>query len=112
LWAQRMGRDPLRLLLMVGLAIAVDPVLAVVCLVPIVGCWYLVQRETQRIDHVRQVFDADAAKELRVLAESLDRTRLVRGFGMEAFEQDQFQKYLERFQQSILSGLKAKAWSR
>ena len=112
LWAQRMGRDPLRLALMVGLAIAVDPVLAVVCLVPIVGCWYLAQRETLRIDHVRGVFEANAAKELRVLAESLDRTRLVRGFGMETFEQDQFQKYLERFQQSILSGLQVKAWSR
>lgn len=111
-WAQRMGRDPLRLVLMVGLAVAVDPALAVVCLVPIIGCWYLVQRETQRIDQVRQGFDANAAKELRVLAESLDRTRLVRGFGMEAFEQDQFQKYLDRFQQSILSSLKAKAWSR
>jgi ABC-type multidrug transport system fused ATPase/permease subunit len=97
---------------MVGLAIAVDPVLAVVCLVPIVGCWYLVQRETQRTDQARQAFAADAAKDLRVLSESLNRTRLVRGFGMEAFEQDQFQKYLDRFQQSILSGLRAKAWSR
>ena len=112
LWATRIGRDPLRLAILVGLAVAVDPTLAIVCLVPIIGCWYLAQHEAARIAQVRQLSEANAAKELRLLAESLDKTRLVRGFGMEAFEQQQFQKYLDRFQQNISEGLYAKAWSR
>jgi ABC-type multidrug transport system fused ATPase/permease subunit len=111
-WAERIGRDPLRLALLVALAVAVDPSLAIVCLVPIIVCWYLVQRETARIEQVRQLSEANGAKELRLLAESLDKTRLVRGFGMEAFEQQQFQKYLDRFQQNISEGMSAKAWSR
>ncbi|MBI3860607.1 MAG: ABC transporter ATP-binding protein [Planctomycetia bacterium] len=112
LWAQRMGRDPVRLGALVALAVAVDPLLAGVCLVPIVACWYLAQREQSRIEEVRQLAQANAGKELRVLAESLEKTRLVRGFAMEAFEQEQFEKYLVRFQQNLSQGLKAKAWSR
>ncbi len=111
-WAERLGRDPLRLLMLMGLTVAVDPQLAAVCLLPIVVCWYIAWRETLRIEHVRDLSEANAGKDLRVLAESLEKTRLVRGFGMEAFEQEQFQKYLERFQQKISQGLAAKAWSR
>lgn len=112
LWAQRMGRDPVRVAALVGLAIAVDPMLAGVCLVPIVVCWFLAQREFSRIEQVRLLGEANSSKELRVLAESLEKTRLVRGFAMEVFEQEQFEKYLDRFQQNISQGLKAKAWSR
>ena len=112
LWAVRVGRDPLRLAMLIGLALAVDWKLAFVCLFPIAGCWYLAQREARRIEQVRQLSEANGAKELKLLAESLDKTRLVRGFGMEAFEQEQFQKYLDRFQQNISEGLSAKAWSR
>jgi ABC-type multidrug transport system fused ATPase/permease subunit len=112
LWAVRVGRDPLRLAMLIGLALAVDWKLAFVCLFPIAGCWYLAQREARRIEQVRQLSEANGAKELKLLAESLDKTRLVRGFGMEAFEQEQFQKYLDRFQQNISAGLSAKAWSR
>lgn len=112
LWAVRIGRDPLRMALLLGLALATNWELAVVCLVPIAACWYLAQREATRIEQVRQLSETNAAKELRLLAESLDKTRLVRGFGMEAFEQQQFQKYLDRFQENISGGLSAKAWSR
>lgn len=111
-WSERIGRDPLKLILLIGLVVVVDPRLAAVCLLPIVLCWYASYRESLRIEQVRQLAEANAAKELRVLAESLEKTRLVRGFGMENFEQEQFQKYLNRFQQKISQGLQAKAWSR
>jgi ABC-type multidrug transport system fused ATPase/permease subunit len=111
-WAERMGRDPLLVVLLVALTLAVDARLAAVCLVPLVGCWYFARRELQRINHVRELAEANAARELRVLSENLEKTRLVRGFGMENFAQDQFQKYLDRFQKAIRDGLRAKAWSR
>jgi ABC-type multidrug transport system fused ATPase/permease subunit len=111
-WAECIGRDPLQLLLLVGLAVAVDARLAAVCLVPLVACWFLARRETQRIDEGRELSTANAARELRVLAENLEKTRLVRSFGMENFAQEQFQKYLDRYQQEIWQGWRAKAWSR
>ena len=46
----------------------------------------LAPQNIPRIEEVRLLAEANAAKELRVLAESLEKTRLVRGFGMEAFE--------------------------
>jgi ABC-type multidrug transport system fused ATPase/permease subunit len=111
-WAECIGRDPLQLLLLVALAAAVDARLAAVCLVPLIACWYLARRETQRISEVRELSTANAARELRVLAENLEKTRLVRSFGMENFAHEQFQKYLDRYQQQIWQGMKAKAWSR
>ena len=111
-WAERVGRDPLRLFLLLALALAVDPPLALICLAPMVLCWYVAHSEALRTEQVRALADEAAARELRVLAESLERTRLVRGFGMEVFEQEQFQKYLDRFQQSTSNALKTKAWSR
>jgi ABC-type multidrug transport system fused ATPase/permease subunit len=111
-WAERIGRDPPQLLLLVGLATAVDASLAAVCVVPLAACWYVARRESQRIDEVRDLSLANADRELRVLAENLEKTRLVRSFGMENFAQEQFQKYLERYQRAIWGGLRARAWSR
>ena len=39
---------------------------------------------------------------LRLLAEGLRKTRIVRGYGMEDFEHDQFQHHLEKFRTSVL----------
>ncbi|MBS0260925.1 MAG: ABC transporter ATP-binding protein [Planctomycetes bacterium] len=111
-WALRMGRDPVRIAALTVLAFGVDPILAGVCLVPIAGCWYFAHRETLRINQVRSLSEVNSNKELRLLAESLHRTRLVRGYAMEAFEQEQFDRSLERFQQNLSQGLTAQAWSR
>ena len=111
-WALRIGRDPVRLGALVLLAVAVDPMLAGVCLVPMIACWYLVRRELRRIEEVRLLGEANAARELRALAEGLELTRLIRGYAMEAFEQEQFDKNLARYEETISQGLRAKAWSR
>lgn len=111
-WARTIGRDPIRLALLVVFTVAVDTRLAALCLVPLFGCWYFAHWESERTDQVGRLVRADAERELKLLAESLQKTRLVRGFAMEGFEQEQFQKHLERFQQSVSQGLLAKAWSR
>jgi ATP-binding cassette, subfamily B, bacterial len=112
LWAERMGRDVLKLGMLFALAISVNPRLALVCLVPVGACWFLAQRERRRAEEQRRIDDAHTERELRLLAESLEKTRLVRGFGMEAFELQQFEKYLDRFESNTLASLQAKAWSR
>lgn len=111
-WADRMGRDPLQLVLLLALGLAVNPKLAVVCLVPAAGCWIVAQWQRRRLDEGSRLTEARAERELRLLAESLERTRLVRGFAMESFEQEQFRKSLERFENSTAASLRSKAWSR
>lgn len=102
-WTDRLGRDPLQLLLLAGLAIAVHPVLAIECLIPLGVCWYFAQRQKEDSDSARAVAAAQSTRELRLLGESLMKTRLVRGYGMENFEQEQFQKYLQRYQEKLLA---------
>lgn len=112
LWATRMARDPLQLALLALLGLAVEPKLAIVCLVPALVCWFLAHRERRRVEQQRQLAEAHSAGELRILAESLEKTRLVRGFAMEAFDQQQFQKSLDRFQAQARTTQTARAWSR
>lgn len=111
LWADRLGRDVLQLALFVVLAIIIHPIVALACLMPLAACWYLSQQKRQEAEDARGVADALSSKQLRLLAESLAKTRLVRGYGMETFEQEQFQKYLQRFQQNTAAALKATSWS-
>ena len=98
------GRSVPRVILLAALALFVDPPLALLCLIPLGFCWYAVERDLQRTRSLREVAETRSAAELRLLCESLRKTRLVRGYGMEAFEQEQFQKHLGRFQAGRLSG--------
>src|SRR5690606_14644676 len=41
-----------------------------------------------------------ARRELRLLAEALRKTRLVRGYGMDEFERKQFEAHLDRYQKN------------
>ncbi len=112
LWLNRIARLPVLLVLLVGAALLVHPLLAMQCLIPLAACWYLVQREKQRSESVRRLAEDRAHTELRLLAEGLGKTRLVRGFGMEAFEHEQFQIHLERFRTKLASAKQEQRWSR
>ena len=111
-WADSLSRDPLMIVLLLGLAISVSPKLAVVCLLPAAACWFLVHRQRLQFGEARKVSEARTERELKLLAESLEKTRLVRGFGMEAFEQEQFEKYLRRLEEGTAADLSARSWSR
>ncbi|MFN0056598.1 MAG: ABC transporter ATP-binding protein [Planctomycetales bacterium] len=111
-WAETLARDPLRLVLLLMLALLVNPSLAIICLVPMAFCWWITQREKLRLEEFQRHADAHTTGELRLLAEGLDRSRLVRGYAMESFEQEQFQKALQRFERGTQETFVAKAWSR
>ncbi len=109
-WADRLGREPFLMSLLLLLLVAVHPILAVQCLIPLGACWFAAQRERRMSGAARRLADALSAQELRLLAESLGKTRLVRGYGMEAFEQEQFQKYLQRFQDKTAAAPIVRRW--
>jgi ABC-type multidrug transport system fused ATPase/permease subunit len=112
LWLLRVARLPFELAVLAGLAISIDWLVALQCLIPMAGCWYLVQRERERFESSRKLAVAHADSGLRLLAESLQKTRIVRGFGMEGFEHDQFQHHLQRFGRDVLSVNRRERWSR
>ncbi len=111
-WLMRMARCPFEIVVLIGLALLIDWLVALQCLIPIAGCWYLVQRERERFEAARKSANARTDSELRLLAESLQKTRIVRGYGMENFEHEQFQLHMDRFTRDAMAVNKRERWSR
>ena len=98
IYVYRLGRHPIKIALLLTLGMLVSWRDMLICLVPLAACWYLAHRAgRRRLDASRLAAD-QARSELRILAESLRKTRMVRGYGMEEFEQSQFESHLNRFQ--------------
>jgi ATP-binding cassette subfamily B protein len=101
-WIYRLGCDPSQLAFLLLLALAVQWRVALQCFILLGGCWYLVQRQRLRSATAERVEEGRADSRLRLLAEGLRKTRIVRGYGMEEFEHDHFQHHLDRFRTSVL----------
>jgi len=99
-YAYRLGRHPIKLALLLTMALLFSWRDTLLCLVPLAACLVFAHRERKRRSEAYRL-DADRARsELQILAEALRKTRLVRGYGMEEFEQKQFETYLSRFQRN------------
>lgn len=96
-WIETVFRAPLRLLALVVLACGIDWMVAYECVVPLIACWYLIRRER---GHLRQAerLNADwASTELKLLAEGIRKSRLIRGYHLEEFEHGRFERHLTRY---------------
>jgi len=111
-WLGVHGRDLLRLVLIAVCLLLVEPVLTLVCVVPLLGCWWLAKGHVQRSQAHERLTELAGDRDLRILAEGLSKTRLVRGYGLESLEQQHFDKSLERYQRSQEEVLDQTAWSR
>jgi ABC-type multidrug transport system fused ATPase/permease subunit len=99
-YVYRLSRHPIKLVLLVTMALLFSWRDTLICLVPLAACLIFAHRERKRRSDAYRL-DADRARsELQILAEALRKTRLVRGYGMEEFEQRQFETYLSRFQRN------------
>ncbi|MBW3543561.1 MAG: ABC transporter ATP-binding protein/permease [Planctomycetes bacterium] len=102
-YVTRMGSHPFALSMLLLLVLAIDWLLALQCLIPLLICWVLIERQQRHTRALQALDQTRAEAELRLLAESLAKTRLVRGYGMEAWEHEQFERHLDRFGQSVAS---------
>ncbi len=100
-WFERIVRFPPLLAGLVILLLMTHWLLALQCLVPLLACLYLVRKERHRFEQSRRKLEDRVGDDLRLLAEGLRKTRLVRGFGMENFEHERFGGHLQRFLQKI-----------
>ncbi len=103
-WCRVIFRDPLLLVLLGLLALSADWRLTLQCLVPLAACWWLVHSERARTGAERRLSEARAGSVMRTLAESLRKSRLVRGYSMEDFEQLKFESHLDRFTKDLAAG--------
>eukprot|EP00913_Durusdinium_trenchii_P035253 g32983.t1 len=108
----RLGQYPFELAVLLTVAMLVDWRVALQCLIPLGFSWYLFQRSQKRFNASRRLNESRAAAELRVLSEGFHKTRLVRGYGMEAFEHDQFQKHLDRHRENAMAVERGHRWYR
>jgi len=97
-WLLRWAREPVKLGLLVILAIATGPLVAGLVLLLLLGCWILIAWQKQLGRAQRALGKSRSEDKLRLLAETLSTTRLVRGYGkeMETFEGEQFQQHLKQ----------------
>lgn len=100
-WFERVVRFPPLLAGLAILLLITHWLLALQCLVPLLACLYLVRKERLRFEQSRRKLEDRVGDDLRLLAEGLRKTRLVRGFGMENFEHERFRTHLQRFLQKI-----------
>lgn len=77
-------------------SLCIDWRLSIQCLVPAFASWWLYRYERDRGAAQRQLADSQAETEARFLADGLKKTRIVRGYGMEAFEDALFENHLSR----------------
>lgn len=95
-WRSRWPLVLTRLPTLVLCMLAIDWRLAVQCLVPAAGCWWVWRHERDRVARQRRLAESRAESELRFLAEGLKNSRLIRGYHMEDFEQKLFSQHLNR----------------
>ena len=111
-WISGLCRDLPTLVALFLLAVAVDWRITLICLLPLIAVWWFVDFERRQGDARREQSDLNAASALRLLSAGLGQSRLIRGYAMEAFEQERFQKNLTQFQSEMSAGRQRQWWSR
>lgn len=96
-WIETVFRSPLRLTALLVLASGVDWRVAYECVVPLVACWYLIRREKAHVRRAERLNEDWASTELKLLAEGIRKSRLIRGYQIEEFEHGRFERHLGRY---------------
>ena len=99
------------IVLVLALMLGIDWSITLQSLVPLLAGFYFVRWERARGLERQQLVEAQAAGDLRVLSEGLRKSRIVRGYGMEAFEQERFLKHLDRYSDKVRHGSSSRGWS-
>lgn len=111
-YVYRIGRHPVKLLLLFGMALLLSWRDTLICVVPLAVCWLFAHRERQRRLDANRLASDRGRMELQVLAEALRKTRLVRGYSMEDFERAQFESHLDRYQKNADRVAGSDRWTR
>ncbi|MEO2032603.1 MAG: ABC transporter ATP-binding protein [Planctomycetaceae bacterium] len=67
------------------------------CMIPVLASWFLMMMEQKRMANTSDLLTEQMGRSLNRLADGLEKSRIVAGYGMEAFEHDQFEANLNAF---------------
>jgi ABC-type multidrug transport system fused ATPase/permease subunit len=95
-WIYRLARYPWEIACALVFALSVDVLMAIQWAVPLSLCWFLIEQASTRLAAARRLSEDCLKDAYRVLSEQLLNARLVRGFGMEQTEHEEFVRRLER----------------
>ena len=109
-WVYGQSRHPITLLILLLFAISIDWRLTLQCMIPLVAAWYFLLQHRKNYEQEQAKTLVAIETELSLLAENLRSTRLVRGFGMETAEHDQFQKHLQKYTENIATLKRVEGW--
>ena len=97
--------------LILAVMLMIDWSITLQSLVPLLAGFSLIRWERAQGEERQLLAEAHAAGDLRILSEGLRKSRIVRGFGMEALEQERFHKHLDRYSGLVRSGAIARGGS-
>ena len=69
------------------------------CMIPVIAGWFLMIMEKKRLSNTSDLLTEQVDRSLHRLANGLEKSRIVTGYGMEDFEHKQFQANLSAFGQ-------------
>ena len=69
------------------------------CMIPVVAGWFLLMLEQKRMANTSDLLAEQVDRSLNHLADGLEKSRIVAGYGMEAFEHKHFEANLNAFGQ-------------
>lgn len=90
---------------MFAASLVIDVRLALQCLLPTAACWWLSRYERNRGAARRLLAESHAETEARFLADGLKKTRIVRGYNIEAFEGTLFDNHITRITSETTTGI-------
>jgi ATP-binding cassette subfamily B protein len=97
-WITTIFRSPLRLCVLMGLALTLNWMVTFECLVPLLACWYLIRRERRYLNREQTLNRDRASTDLKLLGEGIRKSRLIRGYQLEENEEQRFEQHLDRYQ--------------
>jgi ATP-binding cassette subfamily B protein len=103
-------RTVLQLATLLVIGALIDWSFLVECGIPVLACWLFVIRYLRRNRRERRLEEDRAATELKLASEGIYRSRLIRGFLLDAFEQIRFQRHLVRYESHVTAVGRLKRW--
>ncbi|QDT28650.1 Putative multidrug export ATP-binding/permease protein [Gimesia panareensis] len=109
-WVYDLTRHILTVVVLLLIAVSIDWRLTLQCIIPLAAAWYflLQHRKDSELQHAKTLVTIET--ELSLLAENLRSTRLVRGYGMENAEHEQFQKHLAKYTENLEKLKRVEGW--
>ena len=109
---RRVARYAIDMIVLLVVVWVLHPLVAMQCIVPLAFFWYLIYLERQRLEAARVYANQQATQERNQLATGLRKTRLVRGFGMNSLEKENFQAAMDRLRKSVAVVKTGETWLR